>query len=148
MKKNNKPDDNSPSLEDKIRLVERLIVIHPQMQAVLDKIEYCREHAKHALEPVGLLITGEKGAGKTTIKNVYVEKHCIKRTKTATVMTVVQITIPVPATVSGLNICLLTVLGDPFSNYGSITAQTLRAYNLVQKCRVELVMFDEFQHFA
>jgi len=139
---------DSLSLEDRIKMVEHLVIIHPQMQVVLDKIDYCREHAKRALESVGLLVMGEKGTGKTTIKDIYLARNKIKQTETATVIPVLPIRIPVPASERGLTICLLKALNDPYANNGSITVQTLRVYKLVDKCMVEVIMFDEFQHFA
>ncbi len=145
---NKKQDSFSLSLENKMKMVEKIWVIHPQMQTILDKIDYCREHAKYALESVGMLVIGDKGTGKTTIKDIYVERNASRQTKTATFIPVLHIRIPVPATVGGLNTCLLTALKDPFPNNGSLTGQTLRVYKLIEKCRVEVGMFDEFQHFA
>jgi GTPase SAR1 family protein len=95
-----------------------------------------------------MLVTGEKGTGKTTIMNVYMRKNSPKKTKTATITPVLPIRIPVPASERGLTICLLTALNDPYPTNGSITIQTLRVYKLVKKCGVELAIFDEFQHFA
>lgn len=147
MKKKNRNFASLP-LEKKIKMVEHLLVIHPQMQAILDKMDYCREHARNALESVGMLVTGEKGTGKTTIKDFYLKNNAPIQTETATIIPVLSIRIPVPATVSGLNTCLLTALNDPFPCSGSITFRTLRVYKLVDKCRTELAIFDEFQHFA
>ena len=145
-----KPERNFDSLSftEKKIMIEHLVVIHPQMQAILDKIDYCREHAKHALESVGLLVMGEKGTGKTTIKDIYLSRNKIKQTETSTLIPVLPIRIPVPASERGLTICLLKALNDPYPTNGSITVQTLRVYKLVEKCLVEVVIFDEFQHFA
>lgn len=147
MKKDRK-DFNLKSFREKKRMVERIIVIHPQMQKILDKMDYCREHAKDALESIGLLVMGEKGTGKSTIKDIYISKNKPKQTKTATFFPVVSIRIPVPATERGLTICLLNALNDPYPTNGTITTQTLRVYKLIEKCRTELAIFDEFQHFA
>jgi hypothetical protein len=136
------------SLVQKIRLVEQLIVIHPQMQAILDKMDYCREHAKFARESVGLLVTGEKGTGKTTIKDIYLSRNRVRQTKTATIVPVLSISIPVPASERALTVTLLTALNDPYPARGTIAIQTLRVYKLVERCKVELSIFDEFQHFA
>ena len=136
------------TLDEKIELVERICIIHPQMQTILKRTAYCRDHSKRALEAVGMLVMGERGAGKTTIVNKFVERNPLRRAKTSTVIPVVVICIPVPATVSSLASCLLTALKDPFPNRGSIIVKTLRVYNLVKKCQVEVVIFDEFQHFA
>jgi hypothetical protein len=139
---------NSKSLNEKIRMVEQLIVVHPQMQAILEKMDYCREHAKNALESIGMLVMGEKGTGKSTIMSIYVNRNKPKQTKTATFFPVISIRIPVPATERGLTICLLKALNDPYPINGTITIQTLRVYKLVEKCKTELAIFDEFQHFA
>lgn len=72
----------------------------------------------------------------------------VKRTKTSTFIPVLHIHIPVPATVGGLNSCLLTALRDPFPNHGALSARTLRVYKLIERCGMEIAMFDEFQHFA
>ena len=144
----NKKNRKLMTVEEKIKMIERIIVVHPQMQAILDKMDYCREHAKHALESIGILVTGEKGTGKTTIKDLYIANNKIRQTKSETFVPVLSIRIPVPASERGLTICLLTALGDPYPTRGTITVQTLRVYNLAQKCRTELAIFDEFQHFA
>lgn len=145
-----KPERNFDSLSflEKKQRIENLIVIHPQMQKILDKIDYCREHAKYALESIGLLVMGEKGTGKTTIKDIYLSRNKVTQTETATVIPVLPIRIPVPASERGLTICLLKALNDPYPTNGSITVQTLRVYKLVEKCLVEVIIFDEFQHFA
>lgn len=141
-------DFDKMTLKEKIKLVEQIIVIHPQMQAILDKMDYCREHAKYALESIGLLVMGEKGTGKSTIKDMYVARNKPSQTKTTTVIPVLQIRIPVPASEKGLTICLLNALKDPYPTNGTKTVQTLRVYKMVEKCMTEIVIFDEFQHFA
>lgn len=135
-------------LIEKTKMVEQILVIHPQLQEILNKIDYCREHAKYALESIGMLIMGEKGSGKTTIKNIYLENNPIKRTKTVTVVPALSIRIPIPATVGGLNTSLIAALSDPFPRGGTIPQRTQRVYELVDKCKVEICFFDEFQHFA
>lgn len=102
-------------------MIEHLLVIHPQMQAILEKVDYCREHARHALESIGMIVTGEKGTGKTTIKDVYMRNNSARKTKTATIIPMLPIRIPVAASERGLTICLLTALNDPYPTNGSIT---------------------------
>jgi hypothetical protein len=146
--KNSERNFNSKSPDEKRRMIEHLIVIHPQMKAILDKMDYCREHAKYALEAIGMLILGEKGTGKSTIKNIYVQRNPPKQTKTSTSFPVLSILIPVSPTEKGLTTSLLHSLKDPFSTKGTKTVQTLRVYNFIEKCKTELLIFDEFQHFA
>lgn len=141
-------DFKNKTLDEKRKLVEQIIILHPQMQAILDKMDYCREHAKYALESIGLLVMGEKGTGKSTIKDIYVGRNKPKQTKTATFIPVLPIRIPVPASERGLTITLLTALNDPYPTNGTITTQTMRVYKLIEKCKTELAIFDEFQHFA
>src|SRR4051794_39735771 len=89
------------SLQAKIKLVEHLLVLHPQMEAIIAKMDYCREHAKNALESIGMLVTGEKGTGKTTIKDIYLQRNQVRKTKTTSYTPVLPIRIPVPASERG-----------------------------------------------
>lgn len=75
-------------------------------------------------------------------------EYAARQTKTATIVPVLPICIPVPASERGLIICLLAALNDPYPMNGTIAAQTLRVYRLVKQCQVKLLIFDEFQHFA
>jgi hypothetical protein len=56
-------------------------------------------------------------------------------------------TIPSPATEKGMVTKMLNEIGDPLAETGSKSVQTIRLMRLIEKCEVELIILDEFQHF-
>jgi Bacterial TniB protein len=103
---------------------------------------YCHQHSRVAAEPECLLITGQTGAGKTTICQNYSGRFPRQPTKTGICAPVLSASIPVPATVKSLVTRLLLALGDPMPERGSVVSQTLRLFGLVRECQVDLVILD------
>lgn len=135
------------SAEERKALVERIYVGHPHAKKLLEQIDYCRTHSKVAAEPDGMLITGAQGMGKTTLWRRYASRFPRAKTDGGVIVPVLPVGIQAPATPKSLVTVLLSALGDPASERGSIAAQTLRLYRYLEKCRVELLILDEFQHF-
>lgn len=52
-----------------------------------------------------------------------------------------------PATCKSLANALLTAIGDPAAEKGTLISQTNRLTKYFQACSVELLILDEFQHF-
>jgi predicted NACHT family NTPase len=52
-------------------LIEKVFIRYPRLKILHAKIEFCREFSKIAAEPECMLITGTKGAGKTTLIEWY-----------------------------------------------------------------------------
>jgi energy-coupling factor transporter ATP-binding protein EcfA2 len=140
---------NPPALDDQARiaLIERIFINFPRLNRVVEKIAYCHQHSKVAAEPECLLITGQTGAGKTTLCQNYSGRFPRQSTRTGICAPVLSASIPVPATVKSLVTRLLLALGDPMPERGSIVSQTLRLFGLVRECQVDLVVLDELQHF-
>lgn len=128
-------------------LVERIYVGHPHARKLLEQIDYCRTHSKMAAEPDGMLITGAQGMGKTTLWRRYASRFPRTRTDGGVIVPVLPVGIQAPATPKSLVTVLLSALGDPASERGSLAAQTLRLYRYLEKCQTELLILDEFQHF-
>lgn len=128
-------------------LIERVYVKHPYAKKVLKQIDYCRTHSKMAAEPDGMLITGAQGMGKTTLWKRYARRFPRTSMEGGVIVPVLSVGIHAPATPKSLVTVLLSALGDPASERGSIAAQTLRLYRYLEKCRTELLILDEFQHF-
>lgn len=147
-----KPNDdrkkykNMP-IEDRIRLVEDLYIHFPRNAAALKAIEECHNHAKAANEAEGVLIQGETGAGKTTIIRLYARDHHRRLTEDGTIVPVLCASVPVPATCKSLANALLTAIGDPAAEKGTLISQTNRLTKYFEACAVELLILDEFQHF-
>lgn len=93
-----------------------------------------------------LLIIGESGTGKTSLRKWLKHKYPVvllfDRNKTAVLIT----KIPPAATVTGIIDAMLTALGDPWHQKGTITNKTARVVKLCKECGVEFMLFDEAQH--
>ncbi len=141
-----KPDYPKMSEEERIDLVEKIYVTYPELTAITDIIKECHRRSKRSSEPKCLSIRGGSGCGKTTIATYYEGLYPRKTTKEGTIVPILSSTVFCPATVKGLVTGLLDSLGDPMADRGTITNQTLRLYHLMEKCRVEMIILDEFQH--
>src|SRR5882724_186368 len=151
MKGLNMTETNNPPIEqsqfERKRLVEQIYINFPRLNQVKRQIEHCHFHSKIAAEPECLLITGHQGAGKTTTCRSYARRYPREVNRTGVRVPVLATAIPVPATTKSLVSKLLTALGDPAAERGTVVIQTLRLKRLMKECGVELIILDEFQHF-
>jgi hypothetical protein len=135
-----------PDFERK-KLVEQIYITFPRLNRVCSLVEHCHHHSRIAAEPECLLITGQQGAGKTTLRRTYARRYPRRATREGISVPVLDAAIPVPATVKHLVTELLSSLGDPVPDKGTVVTQTRRLKSLISECRVELIILDEFQHF-
>lgn len=93
-----------------------------------------------------VLVTGEAGTGKSSLCQWLAHQHPTQRLLDRNKVEVLVATVPPAATVPGIIDAMLTGLGDPWHQEGSITAKTFRISKLCRECGVELMLFDEAQH--
>jgi Cdc6-like AAA superfamily ATPase len=136
------------SKDERTQLVEQIFVEYPRLTNLLKMIEHCHQYSKIAAEPLCLLITGWAGAGKTKLYEFYQKRFPRIISEEGTTVTVLSARIPERPTVKKLVTVLLDKLGDPAAGKGDAINQTLRLYHLLEKCGVELIILDEFQHFV
>lgn len=127
-------------------LTEKLCIIHPRMNQIMKRLNECREWSKLAVEPECLLILGESGVGKTTIADKYLNENLPIEFEDVTVIPVLKASIPIPATKKSVVSELLQKLGDRTPYKGTLHQQTSRLCHLLEMCRVEIIILDEFQH--
>lgn len=96
----------------------------------------------------GLLLVGQSGAGKTTLIEHYRDKFPNELRPEQTIVPVLIVQTPAMPTVKNLAEAILHALCDPDVNKGSTEEKTRRIFKLLQACRVELLIIDEFQHFS
>jgi energy-coupling factor transporter ATP-binding protein EcfA2 len=133
--------------DERKKLIETLYILFPRLARIKEKIKYCHLHSKNAAEPECMLITGKQGSGKTTLCKDYARAFPRIITKEKVIIPVLTASTPAPATLKSLPTRLLTALGDPFAERGTTVGLTLRIIKFFNKCGVELVILDEFQHF-
>jgi hypothetical protein len=131
----------------RLALIEQVFMRYPRLKYLFTKIDFCREFSKISAEPECMLITGTKGAGKTTLIEWYVSNFPIRETLEKRIVPVLVVTVPSPATVKGLGSAMLEALGDPAADKGTVSSITLRLRKYIKDCEVELIILDEFQHF-
>lgn len=135
------------SKKERLALIERVFIQYPRLKKLRAKIEFCREFSRTAAEPECMLISGTKGAGKTTLIDWYASDFPILESAEKRIIPVLVVTVPSPATVKGLGSAMLEAIGDPAADKGSVSSITLRLRRYIKDCEVELIILDEFQHF-
>ncbi len=135
------------SVAERLELVERVFIRYPRLKNLHARIDFCRTYSKIAAEPECMLITGQQGAGKTTLIDWYAGEFEIRELPEKRVIPILVVTVPSPATVKGLATEMLEAIGDPAADQGTVSTITLRLRKFLTDCGVELIILDEFQHF-
>lgn len=124
-----------------------LIVKHPQFESAYKQISECFE-LKSAGVSLNLLCLGMSGTGKTTLKETFLNKHLPYQARDRKIVPVLVVDIPSLPTVKNVSEAVLLELGDPLFNKGTAIEKTSRILTLVKACQVQLIIFDEIQHFV
>jgi hypothetical protein len=95
----------------------------------------------------GLLIIGQSGGGKTAIADFYVSKFPRVQSETGLTIPVLRVDTPESPSVKTFAQQILIALGDPAADRGTAETKTQRLIVLLEKCKVQLLIVDEFQHF-
>lgn len=93
-------------------------------------------------------ITGQSGSGKTTLINYYHSHFPSVETREKRISPVIVVNTPGSPSVKDLSEAILASLGDPNPTSGAPSNKRSRILVLLKKCEVELILMDEFQHFA
>ncbi len=133
---------------ERLRYVGRIRIFYPLWHSITNEIRRCHQLHPVAAEPECLLLVGPPGAGKTTLLASYAQGYPAIFTDTAILRPVVMATTPSRANVNNLETALLSALGDPAADKGSIGSKEIRLTKYFKEiCRVELLILDELQHF-
>src|SRR5437588_12790408 len=99
------------SAEEREALVERVYVRFPKIVDLLTKMRHCLEFSKISAEPECMVIKGNLGLGKTTLGKAFARNYPRKVTDKKTIIPVLLVKVPVPATVKGLATKILKTFG-------------------------------------
>jgi Cdc6-like AAA superfamily ATPase len=143
--RNKHKDHTKMSIRERIRYIEEIIIIHPLFQKIFNAISECHERSKIMAEPQCFFITGKSGAGKSTLIKYYTSRYPRKITREGTIIPVLSSEILASATPKGIATGILLDLGDPLADRGTQIGQMIRVFKLVEECKVELIILDEFQ---
>jgi len=120
---------------------------HPSYSAAIRKIAGLHKKGLERNHGGGLLLTGHSGVGKSMVLNYYKNQFPTEQEPDGLVIPVLFVITPAAPTVKNLAESILEAMGDPYSAKGSSEEKTRRIYLYLKKCRVELILIDEFQHF-
>ncbi len=142
-------DTENKTTRERISIANQVYAGYPLFNQVLEDIDRCHDspNIKGDDDPDCLLLTGSTGAGKTTIYKTYAQNYPIQETEEGDIVPIIHAVTPSAANIKGLVSVLLKQLGDPLPDKGSTTNQTIRLYDLLEKCQVELIFLDEFHNF-
>jgi Cdc6-like AAA superfamily ATPase len=135
------------SIAQRKELVERIYVKFPKLDDLYAKIKHCLEYSKISAEPECMVIKGPLGSGKTTLIKAFARDYPRRRTSERTIVPVLALRVPIPASVKSLVEAMLFAFGDKAFNKGSTTSQTIRLRGYIEDCETVLIVLDEFQHF-
>jgi len=104
-------------------------------------------HARQVYEiGGGLLVTGHSGAGKSTLIEHYELQYPRVHEREATRIPVLRVSVPSSPSAKSLAEAILVALKDPKAHRGTASEKTERILVWLERCGVELILLDEFQH--
>lgn len=134
-----------PSAE-RIALAQKLIVLHPRFRDAVSLLERCHQSFAQPGEPACGALLGISGVGKTSVVDHYFKLHPPHATETEIRRPVLKVTLQPDARPKGIAADILLALGDPAWSSGTVQTLTNRAVKLLNRCGVQLIVFDEFHH--
>ena len=124
-----------------------IFVLSPKLNQILELMEDCRLDSKLTNDPQCMLVTGDTGAGKTSLIEYYHKEKPNLEGEYASKITILSTSLPESSTPITAAQQLLYDLGDPFySKSDNIIELTAKLVVLIKNCQVEMIIIDEFQH--
>ncbi|AOY00915.1 TniB family NTP-binding protein [Jeongeupia sp. USM3] len=121
-------------------------ILHQRFQSAMFQIAEQHHRRRQYGQADGLLITGLSGAGKSTIIHTYCNEFPRTYEAQRTVIPVLLVPVPSSPTSRSLAAAILEAMGDRKSHVGTGPEKTTRLRELFQRCGVEMLFLDEFQH--
>lgn len=132
--------------ESSITLANSALIRYPRFKELHRDIRDCQEMSHLSDEPQCMALEGVTGAGKSTLIRDYISLFPRTEQPDGTRIPIFYIETPSPVTVKGMASTMLTYLGDPASQRGTLCSMNFRLIKLMIDCKVELVVLDDFQH--
>lgn len=134
-------------IKAKLARFRSAFVASPFLKSVLNELDECRELSKLGGDPECIIVTGDTGAGKTSLINKYLELHARNDSYEGSYIPVLSTTLPGEANSVALFQQILADLGHPYPFESSNEVALRKQIKVIaQNCRLELIIIDEFQH--
>lgn len=122
------------------------LIRYPRFNELHNDILLCQEATAQAGEPSCMVLEGVTGAGKSTLVKAYAENFPRYDDDEGTKIPIFFLETPSPVTVKGMALHMLTELGDPAANRGTLQMMNSRLIHYLNVCKVQLVILDDFHH--
>lgn len=134
-------------IKAKLARFRSAFVASPFLKAMLNELDECRELSKLGGDPECIIVTGDSGAGKTSLINKYLELNARNDSYEGTYIPVLSTTLPGEANSVALFQQILADLGHPYPFESSNEVALRKQIKVIARnCRLELIIIDEFQH--
>ena len=130
-----------------IALLKQKVIRYPQFEIAYQQIQSILELKKITGISQNLLCIGAAGTGKSTIKKEVEKAYPRKEVVGVSIIPVLTVDTPAIPTVKNIAETMLLAFGDPLAGKGTAENKTVRILSFLEKCRVQLIIFDELQHF-
>ncbi len=134
-------------LATQLRQIEEILLPYRRFTRIVELLEYNHSLYLQGAEPRHTLLVGDAGAGKTWIAKHLLNKYPPFEEGGAKIIPILFVETPSTPTIKSMAEQILHALGDPLSYKGSAELKSVRALELLKRCKVEMIVFDEFQHF-
>ncbi|MEP7288625.1 MAG: TniB family NTP-binding protein [Chloroflexota bacterium] len=138
---------NLPTSE-RIAYVETIRIWYPRMRTIYNAVEETHTANPMSAEPQCLMVVGPTGVGKSTLLRSYTVTHPRQACPGADRLPILEVTVPARATIRNFATKLLSAVGDPLADRGTVGSMEARLLRFMKVCAVEMLVVDDLQHFV
>jgi GTPase SAR1 family protein len=131
----------------KIALLKNLIIDHEQFDRAYQTITNAYWMNKNVCVAQNIICVGQSGTGKSTLKEKVKSSFPRIESDEKIIIPILVVDTPSMPTVKNIAEEMLIQLGDPKFDKGSAIDKTNRILNYIELCEVNMIIFDELQHF-
>lgn len=126
--------------------LQRVHFPHRRFRESLCRIAETHHYSRENQTSDGLLIKGVSGVGKSTILRHYESQFPRQQDSSGTHIPALFVQTPSSPSVKSIAHAILVSLGDPMAHRGTSTEKTEKIIGYLNRCKVEVLLLDEFHH--
>ncbi len=127
--------------------IDKIRVGHSFFEGALNGINECLKGSVFAREPMNCMLLGNGGVGKTSVAEMVkasMKPEIIRENDLETkTVPAFYASFKSATSLNSLLVEMLTMLGDPHPNVGTVDAKAYRFYKLLIQCRTKIIFLDE-----
>jgi len=137
----------SANVIEDIQSFESIVVHHAGFVEAVSHLHLTLKMSAAGASPKHSLLLGESGTGKTWVAKHLQSLYPAGVDGDHLLRPIVCVQTPASPSIKSLAESLLVALQDPIPDRGTTTAKRARALYLAKCSKVQMIIFDEFQHF-